>query len=248
MVAMNMAAGAVYKLSNNNVAKGMEAKQISTQKGRVASMAVDGCRSHYKDSNCLSMTSRRDNPWWEVKFGRVEIGKIVLWLWYDWNTSNWRKDIKVSIYDGGKEVWSSNQGNRDPGKILTLYPKKEDESFIRGDRVRIWRMARNTYLALGEVECYAMVLEDPYKSNSTDSVSVNSNIDGLVLTGIPSTSSNVPPGGGSLRGGSETSSLNSIETMFSEIFSRTSIDGTSSDIDVPSDTLNQEKRYLKWMA
>merc|ERR1719157_482669 len=85
------------------------------------------------------MTSRRDNPWWEVKFGRVEIGKIVLRLWYDWNTSTWRKDIKVSIYDGGKEVWSSNQGKNDPGKILTLYPKKEDE-------------------------CYAMVLEDPYKS------------------------------------------------------------------------------------
>jgi len=79
--------------------------------------------------------------------------------------------------------------------------------------------------------------------SSTDSVSVNSDVDGLVLTGIPSTSSNVPPGGGSLRGGSETPSLNSIETMFSEILSRTSMDDTSSDnfIDVSSDTLNQDK-------
>jgi len=181
MVAMNMAAGepdTQYKLasgyitryvkSGNNFARGMAAKQISTAFGGVASRAVDGNASNNWSSGSMTRTGMANNPWWEVKFGRVEIGEIKITLCDDRWMSYSRKNIRVTIYDGNQLVWSYFVGNHDPGKILTLHPKEnEQRPFKRGDRVRVWRIKDGASLLLGEVECYAMVPSDTVQDKGT---------------------------------------------------------------------------------
>jgi len=168
-VATNLAANE-DNYSLENVALFMQTSQSSTIHDRGPELAVDGNRNTDFNEGSVTHTEQEDSPWWEVDLQEPRRISLIGVLQRSDCCQQRRKHLKITIYNGGNEVWSWFNGNTDAGNEVRVHmhegvgnivdERPGEGEIVIGTRVRVSNEQLDVQ-NLAEVEVFENVNYSP---------------------------------------------------------------------------------------